>query len=131
MGVALGEISSAYHPACPPDPNDTKVEFAIERFVASGQTGSALVQCVSFNKALLGGVAALKLSVSVHCTPATNCLVVATLRNAASNAMIANLTANVVRANTSQARKVWYAVTDFDQADTKRYSATFEVPSED
>lgn len=126
LGIALGKISSEYHPACPVDPNDTRVEFAIERFVASGVVGSTLVSCVSFPKALLAGAPVLRISINVMCSATAKCWVTATLRNAGSNTVIASVGAGADRANMVNARRSWYAVTDFDQADGKRYSARFE-----
>lgn len=132
LGIALGTISSQSHPACPGDPSNNKVEFAIERFVASAPntTSSTLVKCVSFPKTVLNSAPTLKLTVSTECL-AGYCNATATLRNASSNTVIASVyVPSVTRANVTRLRKVWYAVTDFDKADAKRYSATFEVLTE-
>ena len=132
LGVALGAISSDFHPVCPADPNDANVEFALERFAGSSSNGagSTLVACASFSKALLASSPVLKLSMGVTCSPSSQCTLSATLRSASNNLIITKLTANVSRANTTSARKIWYAVTDFSQADPKRYSASFEAVAE-
>lgn len=131
IGIALGTISSQFHPACPADLNNSRVEFAIERFGANDPNASTLIKCVSFAKSVLISAPTFKITVSTDCV-ASSCFTMATLRNAATNAVIASVSApSVTRANTTRLRKVWYAVTDFDKVDAKRYSATFEVLTEE
>lgn len=131
IGIALGAISSQFHPACPADLNNSRVEFAIERFGANDPNASTLIKCVSFAKTVLISAPTFKITVSTDCV-ANSCYTTATLRNAATNAVLASVSApSVTRANTTRLRKVWYAVTDFDKVDAKRYSATFEVLTEE
>lgn len=131
LGIALGAISSQVHPACPADPTNAKVELAIERFGANDSFASTLVKCVAFDKSLLNTIPTFKVTLSVDCSPTGSCYTAVALKNAQSNAIVANVVASsLTLGNPTRLRKIWYAVTDFNQADSKRYSAAFDVVSE-
>ncbi|MET0401039.1 MAG: hypothetical protein ABW123_01495 [Cystobacter sp.] len=126
IGIALGRMDNAYHPGCPADVSDTKVEFAIERFGWNDIYGSQILNCASFNKSALHGVWKVRISIYAECI-GTTCFASASVTDASSSALLASVSSSgIPLMNPTIARHNWYAVTNFAN-EPLNYSASFWV----
>lgn len=129
IGLALGRLDRAYHPTCPADPFDSKVEFAIETFGWRDIYASRILNCVSFDKSALTGTGTLRLSLTVWCI-GTTCNASASVQSLSTYAVLGSVSSNnIMLANPNTSRHIWYAVTNF-APEPYTHGAQFQVRAE-
>ncbi|MGQ0799319.1 MAG: hypothetical protein ACT4NL_04290 [Pseudomarimonas sp.] len=121
FGVAIGTFDPRAHPACPNDPSDTAIEFAIERFGWANPYASSLPVCQAIPIAVLDRSPVLELRLSARCYPAGSCSVNASLHDPATGALLTRLNATGLSlANPSSIRQIWAGTTNIQFDDPKR-----------
>ena len=121
LGVVIGTLSARNHPACPADPDNGSVEFAVERFGWGNPYASTLPVCVSFPRTALDRSPLMELRLSVRCYAGASCSLNATLIDPASDTIIKTLYASGLQlANLGSKRMAWASVTNIMYDDPVR-----------
>jgi len=121
LGVVVGTFDPRSHPACPSDPANVSIEFAIERFGWGDPYASTLPVCTALPISMLDRSPVLELRLSARCYAAGTCSVNASLHDPATGEVLSRLNgAGLTLANLSSIRQIWAGSTNIQFDDAKR-----------
>jgi|GEM_PF-3376242 len=131
IGIVLGSARPPYHPTCVGATADNR-QFGIFAYSWGDPYGptAGMVACKNVAKTQITGT--VRISVTTSCGPGLKpyCSVSATLKDAATGALLASASVNSVRmTNPNNQRKIWYGVSNYDAA-APNYPVTFTPRSE-
>ncbi len=113
LGVVVGALDADVHPTCPADPDNTQIEFAVERFGWRNPYASTIPVCLALPKSVLDRAPVLELRVGVRCHSGASCSLNAELRDPERTEPLRTLYAGGLQlANPGATRMIWAGVTN-------------------
>ncbi len=134
IGIVLGSARPPHHPACAGADGDNR-QFGLYAFSWGDPYGPTpgMVSCKNISKErlrIINGKVRIAIATACDASPQPLCSATATLREAATDKLLAMVAADGIRLqNPTIARLIWYGVSNY-YADSPNHPVTFEPRSE-